>query len=81
MSYRQVRDLMLFGNATAVMAASVTPAVRAAAYQVLAGITGVQMKAGMRDPEQRAGTAVWSGRPGSIPGECILVDPAAGPRS
>ena len=78
MSYRQVRNLMLFGNARAVMAGAVTPAVHAAAYQVLAGITGIQMKAGMRDPEQRVGTAVWFGRPGSIPGEYIVVDPATG---
>lgn len=68
----------LFGAAMGLMNGPVTAAVRAAAYQVLAGIKGVQMKAGMSDPEGQAGTAVWLGQPGRVPASFQLVDPASG---
>jgi len=64
----------LFVSARVLLLDPVRPAVRAAAFQVLAGIKGVQMKPGVKDPQGRAGTAVWLGRPGLV----IIVDPATG---
>lgn len=72
------QTLLLFDTAIGLMNDPVTPAVRAAAYQVLAGIKGVQMKAGIRDPEGQAGTAVWLGQPGRVPASFTLIDPASG---
>jgi hypothetical protein len=63
--------------ALTVMNDSVTPAVRAAAFQVLADVRGIVMKPGVRDPEGRAGTAVWligNGRSA----QWSIVDPATG---
>ena len=72
------QTLLLFDTAIGLMNDPVTPAVRAAAYQVLAGIKGIQMKAGMSDPEGQIGTAVWLGQPGRVPANFTLIDPASG---
>jgi hypothetical protein len=63
--------------AITVMSGPVTPAVRAAAFQVLAGVPGIVVKPGARDPEGRVGTAVWLSQPGQSV-ECAVVDPATG---
>jgi hypothetical protein len=56
----------------------VRPAVRAAAYRVFAGIPGMQMKPGVKDPDGRTGAALWLG--GSKDGDLgiFIVDPATG---
>jgi hypothetical protein len=38
---------------------NVPPAVRAAAFRVLAGVPGVHMEPGVTDPEGQTGTAIW----------------------
>lgn len=67
----------LFDYSCTLLLDALSPAVRAADYQILAGVPGVHMKPGVTDPSGRAGTALWLGsrsRPGSI----IIVDPATG---
>lgn len=71
-------DNQLFSFAAAVMNDPVSPAVRAALYQVMAGIKDVQMKPGVTDPEGQTGTAVWFGKPGQLPGQYQLIDPRTG---
>ena len=61
-----------------VMSGPVSPAVRAAAYQVLASVPGIQMKPGVRDPGGHVGTAVWMSQPGQPILEWTIVDPATG---
>jgi hypothetical protein len=67
-------------EALAVMQAPVRPAVHQAALRLLASVPGIQMKPGMRDPEGRAGTAVWTPAmaTGSLSYETniLLIDPA-----
>jgi len=67
----------LISDALTVMNGPVTPAVRAAAFQVLASVPGIVMKPGVRDPEGRAGTAVWQNGNGQA-AEWSIVDPATG---
>lgn len=51
---------MIVGGALTVMNGdSVRPAVRAAAFRVLASVPGVRMRPGVTDPEGQTGTAVW----------------------
>jgi hypothetical protein len=51
---------VIVAGALAVMNSdNVRPAVRAAACQVLAGVPGMRMRPGVRDPEGQSGTAVW----------------------
>jgi hypothetical protein len=61
-----------------VMQQPIRPAVRAAAYQVLAGIPGMKLKPGVKDAEGRTGTELWlwSGH-WAIDG-ITIVDPATG---
>jgi hypothetical protein len=66
---------ILFGQLRQVLLAPATPALRAAVYQVMAGIPGIQMKPGVRDPSGRPGTAVWLG---NHPDGAEIVDPATG---
>jgi hypothetical protein len=54
---------------------SSTPAVRAAAFRVLASLPGVQMKPNVQDPAGQSGTAVWLGQTGSTL-TLLIVDPA-----
>ncbi len=78
-SYQKFEEDQFVTYVNAVLIGPVSPAVRAAAFQLLAGIKGVQMKPGVRGPEGQVGTAVWTGRPGSMPaGDLILIDPATG---
>jgi hypothetical protein len=74
---RPTRDQELTMAALQVMNGPVTPAVRAAAFQVLADVPGIVMKPGVRDPEGRIGTAVWLIGNGQE-AEWSVVDPATG---
>lgn len=65
---------VLYAEIREVLISPATPALRAAAYQVLAGLPGIQMKPGVRDPAGRPGTALWLGSPDQI----MIVDPATG---
>jgi hypothetical protein len=76
-SYAQLRNENLFGQARILLLEPLSPAVRAAAYQVLASVPGVRMKPGVTDPSGRSGTALWIG-PRSGPGQIVIVDPATG---
>jgi hypothetical protein len=76
-SYAQLRNENLFGQARILLLEPLSPAVRAAAYQVLASVPGVHMKPGVTDPSGRSGTALWIG-PRSGPGQIVIVDPATG---
>lgn len=52
-------NVIAAGALTVMNADSVRPAVRAAAFRVLAGLPGVRMRPGVTDPEGQTGTAVW----------------------
>jgi hypothetical protein len=77
-SYRMIRNGMLFYAAVGVMGDPVRPAVRAAAYRVLASVPGVQVKPGIRDITGQVGTAVWLSHPGDRAVDYELIDPANG---
>lgn len=64
----------LFMQARTLLLDPISPAVRAADFQVLASIPDVRMQPGVKDPLGRTGTALWldSGQP------MIIVDPATG---
>jgi hypothetical protein len=68
-------EALLFAGVT-LMSDGAPPAVRAAAYQMLAGIPGIQMKPGTPDPEGRTGTAVWLDEPATSDRELGIIDPA-----
>jgi hypothetical protein len=77
-SYPVIRNDILFYAAVGVMGDPVRPAVRAAAYRVLASVPGVQVKPGIRDITGQVGTAVWLSRPGDRAVDYELIDPANG---
>jgi hypothetical protein len=52
-------NVIAAGALTVMNADSVRPAVRAAAFRVLASVPGVRMRPGVTDPEGQTGTAVW----------------------
>ncbi len=52
-------NVLAAGALTVMNSDNVRPAVRAAAFQVLADVPGIRMKPGVRDPEGQTGTAVW----------------------
>jgi len=52
-------NAIVAGALTVMNGDSVRPAVRAAAFRVLAGLPGVRMQPGVTDPEGQTGTAVW----------------------
>jgi hypothetical protein len=54
-----------------------TPAVRAAAFRVLASLPGIQIKPNVRDPAGQSGTAVFLGQTRSTL-TLLIVDPATG---
>jgi hypothetical protein len=57
----------------------ISPALRAAVYDVLAGIRGVRVTPGVRDPDGRLGTALtttWGGQGTEV--ERDIIDPATG---
>jgi hypothetical protein len=69
----------LFSQALALLENPVSPAVRAADFQLLASIPGVQMRQGVKDPLGRTGTALWLGNDldeGMI--TMTIIDPATG---
>ena len=75
LSYCQIVDENLFWNLTSVLDEPVRPAVRAAAFRLLAQVPGGQEASGVRDPRGRAGTAVWWGQRGR-PDGLMIIDPA-----
>jgi hypothetical protein len=77
LSYAQFRDENLFLQSSVLLLNALSPAVRAADYQVLASVPGVHMKSRVTDPSGRTGTALWLGR-SSRPGQILIVDPATG---
>jgi hypothetical protein len=68
---------VLSNDALGVMAGPSTPAVRAAAYRVLASLPGIQMQPNVQDPAGQSGTAVWLSQAGPALALAI-VDPATG---
>jgi hypothetical protein len=66
---------ILADDALVVMYGPASPAVRAAAYRVLAGLPGVQMRPDVRDPAGQSGTAVWFSQAGPAL-SLTIVDPA-----
>lgn len=52
-------NVIAAGALTVMNADSVRPAVRAAAFRVLASVAGVQMRPGVTNPEGQTGTAIW----------------------
>lgn len=52
-------NVIAWGALTVMSSDNVRPAVRAAAFRVLAGVPGMRMKPGVTDPEGQTGTAVW----------------------
>jgi hypothetical protein len=59
-SYQQAVNDVVFTSAVGVMGGEmVTPAVRAAAYRVLASVPGVKVRPGVRFGNGQVGTAVW----------------------
>jgi hypothetical protein len=68
---------VLVDDALVVMEGPASPAVRAAAYQVLAGLPGLQMKPDVRDPAGQSGTAVWTSQAGPAL-SLTIIDPATG---
>ena len=52
-------NVIAAGALTVMNGDSVRPAVRAAAFRVLATVPGVRMRPGVTDPEGQTGTAIW----------------------
>ena len=52
-------NVIVAGALTVMNSDNVRPAVRAAAFRVLAGVPGVRMRPGVTDPEGQTGTAIW----------------------
>jgi hypothetical protein len=52
-------NAIAWGALTVMNSDNVRPAVRAAAFRVLADVPGVRMKPGVMDPEGQTGTAIW----------------------
>lgn len=75
LSYRQIEDQNLFWNLTGVLGEPIRPAVRAAAFRLLAQVPGGREVPGVRDPQGRAGTAVWWGQR-DRPDGFLIIDPA-----
>ena len=52
-------NVIVAGALTVMNSDNVRPAVRAAAFRVLAGVPGVRMRPGVTDSEGQTGTAIW----------------------
>ena len=76
-TYTEFRNANLWGYAMAMLQEPLSPAVRAAAYQVMASVPGVHMQPGVTDPSGRNGTALWIGTD-TRPRFIAIVDPATG---
>lgn len=77
LSYRQIEEENLFWNLTSILEEPIRPAVRAAAFRLLAQVPGAQETPGVRDPQGRTGTAVWWGQPGQSADGFMIIDPAS----
>jgi hypothetical protein len=66
---------ILYNDATGAMTGRSAPAVRAAAYRVLAGLPGIRMQPNVQDPAGQTGTAVWLPQAGPTLA-MVIVDPA-----
>jgi hypothetical protein len=66
---------VLYDDAFTFMNGQSPPAVRAAAYRVLASVPGIRMKPNVQDPAGQSGTALWLSQPGPALG-LTIVDPA-----
>ena len=75
MTYRQIVDENLFNNLTGLLEEPVRPAVRAAAFRLLAQVPGGQETPGVQDPLGRAGIAVWWGKRGDPNDGFMIIDP------
>jgi hypothetical protein len=70
---------ILYNDATTFMTGQSAPALRAAAYRVLASLPGIRMKPGVQDPAGQSGTAVWLPQAGPT-SAMVIVDPATSTR-
>jgi hypothetical protein len=75
-SYAQIVDENLLTNVTGVLQEPISPAVRAAAFRLLAQVPGGHETPGVRDPQGRPGIAVWWDQPGQPVGGFTIIDPA-----
>ena len=66
---------ILYNDATTYMTGQSSPALRAAAYRVLASLPGIRMKPNVQDPAGQSGTAVWLPQAGPTLA-MVIVDPA-----
>jgi len=66
---------ILYNDATSYMTGRSAPALRAAAYRVLASLPGIRMKPNVQDPAGQSGTAVWLPQAGPTLA-LVIVDPA-----
>jgi hypothetical protein len=66
---------VLYDNAFTFMNGQSPPAVRAAAYRVLASLPGIRMKPNVQDPAGQSGTALWLPQAGPTLA-LTIVDPA-----
>ena len=71
------RSEVLSNDALTVMAGPSTPAVRAAAYRVLASLPGIRREPNVQDPAGQSGTAVFLGQAGPV-AALAVVDAATG---
>jgi hypothetical protein len=76
LSYSQIEDENLFWNLTSILEEPISPAVRSAAFRLLAQVPGAQETPGVRDPQGRTGTAIWWGPPGQSADGFMIIDPA-----
>ena len=66
---------VLYDDALTFMSGQSPPALRAAAYRVLASVPGIQMEPNVQDPAGQSGTALWLRQTGPVLG-LTIVDPA-----
>lgn len=66
---------VLFNDALGIMNSQSAPAVRAAAYRLLASLPGIRVKPNVQDPAGQFGTAVWLRQTGPALA-LTIVDPA-----
>jgi hypothetical protein len=66
---------VLYDDAFTFMNGQSPPAVRAAAYRVLASVPGIRMRPNVQDPAGQSGTALWLSQTGPALG-LTIVDPA-----
>ena len=75
-------NVIAAGALTVMNADSVRPAVRAAAFRVLASVPGVRMQPGVTDSEGQTGTAIWQdswiGRYLRYESTFVIIDPQTG---